>query len=42
MLRSQTNVKKKILAATIAAGMVLSITSTVGPATAAAKTTLVV
>lgn len=42
MLRSQTSVKKKILVATIAAGMVLSITSTVGPATAAAKTTLVV
>jgi peptide/nickel transport system substrate-binding protein len=42
MLRSQTSVKKKILAATIAAGLVLSITSTVGPATAAAKTTLVV
>ncbi len=42
MLRSQTNVKKKLLAATIAAGMVLSITSTVGPASAAVKTTLVV
>ena len=42
MLRSQISVKKKILVATIAAGMVLSITSTVGPATAAAKTTLVV
>lgn len=41
MLQSQTSVKKKLLAAAISVGMVLSITSTVGPA-AAAKTTLVV
>jgi peptide/nickel transport system substrate-binding protein len=41
MLRSHTNVKRKLLAAAISVGMVLSITSTVGPA-AAAKTTLVV
>ncbi|MDP1720848.1 MAG: ABC transporter substrate-binding protein [Candidatus Nanopelagicaceae bacterium] len=41
MLQSKTSVKKKLLAAAISAGMVLSITSTVGPA-AAAKTTLVV
>lgn len=41
MLQSQTSVKKKLLTAAIAAGMILSITSTVGPA-AAAKTTLVV
>ena len=42
MLRSQSNVKKKILVAAIATGMVLSITTAVGPATAATKTTLVV
>lgn len=42
MLRSQTNVKRKILAATIAAGFVLSIATPVGPAMAAAKKTLVV
>ena len=41
MFRSQTNVKKKLLVAAVSAGMVLSITATVGPA-AAAKTTLVV
>jgi peptide/nickel transport system substrate-binding protein len=42
MLRSQSNVKKKILVVAIATGMVLSITTAVGPATAATKTTLVV